>query len=65
VCGEELARQRLEGDSALASHPAGNRNFRLYLDVKSRFEAISLPKTVIDTGEMLEACIRQALAALR
>ena len=65
VCGEELARQRLEDDSALALHPAGNRNFQLYLDVKSRFEAITLPKTVIDTGQALEASIGQALAALR
>jgi predicted kinase len=65
VCGEELARQRLEDDSALGLHPAGNRNFHLYLDVKSRFEAITLPKTVIDTGQPLEASIGQALAALR
>jgi predicted kinase len=65
VCGEELARGRLEDEAALASHPAGNRNFQLYLDVKSRFETITLPKTVIDTGQALEASIRQALAALR
>jgi predicted kinase len=65
VCSEEVARQRLEEHSALASHPAGNRNFQLYQEVRSRFEAITLPKTVIDTGEPLETCVQEALAALR
>ncbi len=65
VCAEELARQRIEEQSASGVHPARNRNFQLYLEVKSRFEAITLPKTVIDTGQALQACIDQALAALR
>ena len=65
VCGEEVARQLLEAHCALASHPAGNRNFQLYLEVRSRFEAISLPKTVIDTEGPLETCVQLALAALR
>jgi adenylylsulfate kinase len=64
VCSEEIARQRLEEQSASGTHPAGNRNFKLYLEVKSRFEAITLPKTVIDTGQPLETCVEQALAAL-
>ncbi len=46
-------------------HPAANRDFQLYLDVRSRFEAISLAKTVIHTDEPLEECVAQALAALR
>jgi adenylylsulfate kinase len=65
VCSEEVARQRIEEQSASASHPAGNRNFQLYLEVRSPFEAITLPKTVVDTGRPLQACIDQALAALR
>ena len=65
VCDEEMARQRLEEHSAQGAHPAGNRNFQLYLEVRSRFEAITLPKTVIDTGQPLETCLQQALAALR
>jgi predicted kinase len=65
VCTKEIARRRLEDQSASGAHPAGNRDFRLYLEVKSRFEAITLPKTVIDTGKPLEACVEQALAALR
>jgi adenylylsulfate kinase len=65
VCPEELARQRLEEHAALGAHPAGNRNFTLYLEVKSRFEAITFPKTVIDTTASLEDCVAQALPALR
>jgi len=61
VCSEDTARRRLETDARGASHPAGNRDFRLYLEVEARFETITLPKIVIDTGQELEACIRLAL----
>ena len=65
VCAEELARQRIEEQASSGAHPAGNRNFQLYLEVRSRFEAIALPKTVIDTGQALPVCIEQGRAALR
>jgi predicted kinase len=65
VCPEEVARQRLEEHSVLKTHPAGNRDFQLYMNVKARFETIILPKTVIDSCEPLQACVEQALAALR
>jgi tRNA uridine 5-carbamoylmethylation protein Kti12 len=65
VCSEEIARRRLEEHFSAHSHPAGNRHFSLYLDVKSRFEAIDHPKTIIDTTNPLEACVEQALNALR
>ena len=61
VCSEETARQRLARDSV---HPAANRDFDLYLRVKAQFEEIALPKTVVDTGQPIDACVRQALAAL-
>jgi predicted kinase len=64
VCPEEIARHRLEEQSASEAHPAGNRDFQLYIEVKSRFEAITLPKTVIDTSQPLQDCIERALASL-
>ncbi|MGC2173077.1 MAG: AAA family ATPase [Candidatus Sulfotelmatobacter sp.] len=64
VCSEEIVKKRLEEQARLGTHPAANRDSQLYLEVKSRFEAIRLPKTVIDTGEALEICIRQAVTAL-
>ena len=65
VCGEETARRRLAADAETGAHPAENRDGQLYLAVKSRFEAITHPKTVIDTELPLESCVQQALAALR
>jgi adenylylsulfate kinase len=64
ICSDETAKQRLDQNWASGEHPADNRNFQLYLAVKARFEAITLPKTVIDTDQALEACIEKALAAL-
>ncbi len=62
VCSEETAQQRLETEP---SHRAGNRDYKLYLEVKARFEAITMPKMVINTDQPLEVCVHQALAALR
>lgn len=64
VCSEETARRRLE-DPSDVSHPALNRTFALYLEVKARFEPITYPKIVIDTEQLPEICIQQALRALR
>lgn len=64
VCSEETARRRLEADAANRAHPAGNRSFNLYLEVRARFEAILQPKALIDTDQPLAACVEQGLAAL-
>ena len=64
VCPEQICRQRIEEQSAEGTHPAGNRDFQLYLEVKSRFEAITLSKAVIDTSLPLKACVAEALAVL-
>ena len=64
VCSEQSAGKRLEGDAGTGSHVAANRDFQLYREVKSRFETILLPKTVIDTDQPLEQCISRALIAL-
>jgi predicted kinase len=64
VCSEETVRRRLEADGQDGTHPAGNRNFALYMEVKARFEAILHPKIVIDTNQELEACAQAALENL-
>jgi predicted kinase len=64
VCSEETAKHRLEEDVATSGHPAGNRNYLLYLEVKSRLEAITHAKTVIDTDQPLDVCVAQALEKL-
>jgi predicted kinase len=65
VCSVESARGRIESQAISGEHPAGNRSFNLYLDVKARFEPITLPKTVVDTDRSLEECLNQALNAVR
>ena len=64
LCSEDTARKRLAADADASSHPAGNRNFQLFANVKSRFETITHPKIVIDTDETLEKCINRSLIAL-
>ena len=64
VCSGETARQRLNSDLDAGQHPAGNRNFDLYLEVKERFEAITFPKAVIYTDGLVEDCVAQALSDL-
>jgi len=62
TCSDELARQRLDADDP--SHPARNRDFALYLEMKGHFEEISHPKTMIDTGLSPGQCVEQALIAI-
>jgi predicted kinase len=64
VGSEETAKRRLEADVATGDHPAGNRGYELYLEVKARFETINFAKTMIDTDQPVEACVVQSLAAL-
>jgi predicted kinase len=64
LCSDDTARSRLETQQASGVHPATNRTFKLYLEVKARFEPITLPKTIIDTDHPLGDCMQEALAAL-
>ena len=64
VCSDETAKRRMEQDATSGAHQAGNRDYQLYLDVKSRYESITLPKVVIDTDIPLEVCIQRGLDAL-
>ncbi len=61
VSSEQTARQRIESDP---QHVAANRDFSLYLQIKARFEEITLAKTVINTDQPLPQCIAIAIAAL-
>lgn len=63
ICSDESARHRLEF-APDPSHPAHNRTYALYLEVKNHFEPIVYPKTTINTNRPLEDCINYALAAL-
>ncbi|HUA14944.1 MAG TPA: AAA family ATPase [Verrucomicrobiae bacterium] len=64
VCAQATAQRRLALDAAAGAHPAGNRNQQLYDQVRTRFEVIPPPKTVIDTELPLETCVEIAMASL-
>jgi predicted kinase len=64
VCSEETARARLAAQIQSGEHEARNRDFKLYLNVKARFEPITLAKTVIDTDRAFEECVRTASDAI-
>ena len=61
VCSEETAKTRLAHSDG---HPAGNRDFALYLRMKASFEEITAPHAVINTDQPQELSIEQALASL-
>jgi adenylylsulfate kinase len=63
TCSDECARRRLDLE-ADPSHPAQNRSFKLYREVKARIDPITYPKTTINTEQPIEDCIKQALIAL-
>ncbi|MGA2357567.1 MAG: AAA family ATPase [Terriglobales bacterium] len=63
TCSDESARRRLDLEPD-PSHPAHNRTFALYLEVRGGFEPIAYPKTKINTDQLFEQCIEQALAAV-
>jgi predicted kinase len=63
ACSDKTASRRLDLEPNLA-HPAHNRTFALYLEVKARFEPITHPKTMLDTDQPLDHCLPRALAAL-
>jgi predicted kinase len=63
ACSNQSARQRLELNPD-PLHPARNRTFALYMEVKSRFEPIVHPKAMINTDAPIDDCVQQALAFL-
>lgn len=63
ICSDESARRRLELAPG-PSHPAANRTYALYLEVKARFEPIVYPKTTVNTDQPFDECVEQALTAV-
>ena len=65
ICSEATALRRIAEQASSREHPAGNRDLRLYQDVKARFEPINLQKTVIDTDRPPDECVEKAVAAIQ
>lgn len=62
TCRAETARMRLEDQ--ITVHVAANRDYQLYLKIKSDWQEILLPKIVIDTDRGLAQCVEEAARAI-
>ncbi|HWF92842.1 MAG TPA: ATP-binding protein [Terriglobales bacterium] len=63
TCRAQTARVRLEDQST--THPAANRDYTLYLKIKSEWQEILLPKVVIDTDHSFAQCVKEAARAIK
>lgn len=65
VCDDAVAKQRLDDDSQAGRHPAGNRVYKLYQELKEKAEPIRAPHLVIDTGrEPLKRSVERCMEYL-
>jgi predicted kinase len=58
---DEFIRQRLEADVAESRHPAQNRTFAMYCQIKAAADPITFPHLVVDTSRSLEECVADCL----
>jgi predicted kinase len=63
-CSDEIAATRLARSSSAHSHPAGNRDFALYQQLKAQAAPITLPHLVVDTSLGVEQCVARCLEHL-
>ena len=63
VASDDAVKVRLERDLAAGLHPAKNRTFEMYSEVKGKAEPLSVPRLTLDTGTTsMEVCVEQVLA---
>ncbi len=60
-CSDDEARRRLEADLREMRHPAANRDYDLYLEIKSRQEPLPLPALDLDTSPDPDTCLTRCL----
>ena len=65
VCLDQTAHQRLDPQRQQVVHPAKNRGFELYLQMKAAFEPLTLPHLSVNTDSSIEECLAACLAYLR
>ncbi|MFB3904733.1 MAG: AAA family ATPase [Acidobacteriota bacterium] len=64
ICSDETARKRIESDVRAGRHPAANRNYELYLEIKARQEALPFPALRLDTDLDVRTCLSLCLQYL-
>lgn len=61
VCSDNAARVRLERAASSGEHLAANRDFNLFLRLKSQFEPLKVAHLVVDTEEPVDVCVLRCL----
>jgi adenylylsulfate kinase len=62
IAPDEVIRRRMEVDVAEGLHPARNRTFAMYHQIKDAADPITFPHLVVDTSRPLEECVKECLA---
>lgn len=58
ICDDAIIKQRLDHDQHTGAHQAGNRTYKLYLELKEKAEPITVDHLVINTSnESLEKSV--------
>jgi predicted kinase len=66
ICDDIIAKQRLDNDLRAGAHPAGNRTYKLYQELREKAEPIRIEHLVIDTGkEPLERSVERCMEYLK
>lgn len=61
ICSDDTAYKRLTKTTD-GQHPAGNRDYTLYLTIKAHFEPIEEAKLVVNTDYDLARCLQECLS---
>ncbi len=66
TCDDAVAQQRIERDQQAATHPAANRTYQLYKELKEKADAIMIERLIIDTGrESLQKCVERCVTYIQ
>jgi predicted kinase len=66
TCDDSIVKRRLNDSLRSGTHPAHNRTYRLYLELKDKSEPITVDRLVIDTGvESLEKSVNRSIEYLK
>jgi len=64
ICSDATVQRRLLHDQQSGTHPATNRTWALYQQVKQHWEPIAEPKLTIDTDQPLDSCVQSCMSYL-
>ena len=65
IAPDEVIRLRLEADVSQGRHPAQNRSYAMYCQIKAAADPILLPHLVVDTSRPLEECLAACLRFIK